>query len=333
MYRILCIDGGGVRGIVAAMVLADLERRAARPVADLFDLVAATSTGAVVALGLLRPGAEDKPARSAREVAEFYEDTSQQVFSRSAWRRFRTADGFLGPKYSSSALEQSLRQEFGETMLSQSLCHLIVPTYDLKERLPYFFKTSDVAKGRQADQPLWRVARATSAAPTYFAPAAVRDADRQLWLIDGGVCANNPSVCAYADAVRGTDDKSNVDKDVRLVSVGTGAISTDYAVPKTLHGGKLSWATPMFDVVLDAQEDTASYHMEQVLEKGRTYFRFQADLPEARPHEPSWVSEIDNAGPRNMAMLKDSAQDLIDLEAKCLDTVAEEFQPSVGAVT
>ncbi len=326
MYRVLSIDGGGVRGLVAALVLADLERRADRPVAELFDLVAATSTGAIVGLALLRPGAGNRPARSAAEVAAFYERTSRRVFSRGRWHRLRTVDGLLGPKYAAGELDRILQEEFGDTMLSQSLCNVIVTSYDLKGRLPYFFKTSDVAKGRQADQLMWRVARSTSAAPTFFAPAEARDGDRVLHLVDGGVCANNPSVCAYADAVRGTDLKSMTDKDVRVVSVGTGAISTDYAIAKTLRGGKLSWATPMFDVVLDAQEDTASYHMEQVLPGENRYFRFQADLPESTPCEPSRVSEIDNASPGNLRMLTDSARRLVAAQAEGLDQVARDFQ-------
>lgn len=326
MYRVLAIDGGGVRGLVAALVLADLERRADRPVAELFDLVAATSTGAIVGLALLRPGAGNRPARSAAEVAAFYERTSQKVFSRSRWQRLRTVDGFLGPKYATEELDRTLKEEFGDTMLSQSLCNVIVTSYDLKARLPYFFKTSDVAKGRQSDHPMWSVARSTSAAPTFFAPAKSRDGDRDLRLVDGGVCANNPSVCAYADAVRGTDLKSVTDKDVRVVSVGTGAISIDYAIAKTLRGGKLSWATPMFDIVLDAQEDTASYHMEQVLPGEDRYFRFQADLPESTPSRPSRVSEIDNASPGNLRMLKDGARRLVAEQAERLDRVARDFQ-------
>jgi patatin-like phospholipase/acyl hydrolase len=331
VYTILSIDGGGVRGIVAALVLADLERRARRPIAELFDLVAATSTGAIVALALLRPGHADRPARTAQEVAEFYETTSRDVFSRTPWQRVRSADGFLGPKYDAARLERSLRAEFGEAMLSHSLCDVLLTSYDLKARAPLFFKTRDISAGRRTDQPMWLVARATSAAPTYFSPVELRDGDQRRWLIDGGVCANNPSVCAYAEALRELAAGTLADPDVRVVSVGTGAISTDYAVTKTLHGGKLAWATPMFDVVLDAAEDTADYQMTQAL-PAEKYFRFQADLPEATPQQPSWVSEIDNTSPANVTMLKDSARQLIMSEQDRLEEVAQNFSQQRGGV-
>src|SRR4051794_2784100 len=213
MYRVLSIDGGGVRGLVAALVLADLERRTARPVAQLFDLVAATSTGAIVGLGLLRPGADGTPARTAAEVAEFYSSTSRAVFSRSAWHRLRTLDGVLGPKYRSTVLDRVLRREFDDVALSEALSDVLVTAYDLHTRRPFFFKSRDIVEGRATDQPMWLVARSSSAAPTYFLPAASQHRTGRRWLVDGGVFANNPTLCALVELRRRErrDDKSAAD--------------------------------------------------------------------------------------------------------------------------
>src|SRR5262245_39815807 len=87
--RILAIDGGGIRGILPAMVLSDLERRTNRPIIDLFDLIVGTSTGDLLALALACPGEGGRPRHSARDVIRFYEVEGKRVFSRSVWRKIR----------------------------------------------------------------------------------------------------------------------------------------------------------------------------------------------------------------------------------------------------
>ena len=110
MYRILSLDGGGVRGIVPAMVLAELERLAKCRVADMFDLVAATSTGAIVGLALLRPDGERPTGPKREEVVEFYENTSREVFRpQPVAADPRPANGLLGPKHSEKQLEACSR--------------------------------------------------------------------------------------------------------------------------------------------------------------------------------------------------------------------------------
>lgn len=326
MYRVLSIDGGGVRGLVAAHVLADLERRTDRPTAELFDLVAATSTGAIVGLGLLRPGGDGRPARSAAEVAEDYSSTSRAVFTRSAWHRVRTLNGLLGPKYDSSVLDRALRQEFDDSVLSEALSEVLITAYDLHTRRPFFFKSRDIVEGRATDQPMWLVARSSSAAPTYFLPAASQHRTGRRWLVDGGVFANNPTLCALVESQRQVDgDHQDAADDVLVVSVGTGAISANYANPRTLHGGALTWARPLFDVVLDGQEDSTDYQMRRLLKHGR-YFRFQAELPDR-------AGAIDDASTANLARLRDGAAELVNRRSADLQTVARLLTTSVGAVT
>jgi patatin-like phospholipase/acyl hydrolase len=325
MYRVLSIDGGGVRGLVAALVLADLEKRADRPVAELFDLVAATSTGAIIGLGLLRPGADGRPARTAAEVAEFYLCTSRAVFSRSPWHRIRSLEGLLGPKYDAGVLDHALKQEFGEIALSQTLRDVVITSYDLRARRPFFFKSRDVVEGRAADQPMWLVARSSSAAPTYFVPAATQHRSGRRWLVDGGVFANNPTLCALVESRprRHLDGKAH--EEVLVVSVGTGAISENYATPRTLRGGSLTWARPLFDIVLDGQEDSTDYQMRQLAGHDR-YFRFQAQLPDQ-------ASAIDDASSVNVARLRDGAAELVGSRAADLEKVAHLLSTPAKAVT
>jgi patatin-like phospholipase/acyl hydrolase len=308
VQRVLSIDGGGVRGLVAALVLAELEDRAGRPIAALFDLVAGTSTGALLGLALLRPGANGSPHWSARDLATQYETRAPFIFDRSAWRVLRTVNGSLAPKYPSSHLERELRSQLGETMFSHALRDVIVTSYDLRSRRPFFFKTADVRAGRSQDLPMRVVARCSAAAPTYFSPGRVRDGTGTRRLVDGGVYANNPAMCAFAD-VR----KAHRDAPVLLVSVGTGSLSTNLATPRMAGAGSLGWARPLFDIVLDGQEDATDYQLDKLL--GRSYRRLQADLDDRS--EP-----IDATSVSNLDLLRQSAARLIDRHSAQLDEIA-----------
>jgi patatin-like phospholipase/acyl hydrolase len=110
---ILAIDGGGIRGIIPATILAEIERRAAAPAARLFDLIAGTSTGGILALGLAKPGSDGEPAFSAADLVDLYQSDGRRIFSRSLWHRFLAAENFLDEKYSATGLETVLRERFG----------------------------------------------------------------------------------------------------------------------------------------------------------------------------------------------------------------------------
>ena len=307
MHRILSIDGGGVRGLVPALVLADLERRAQRPVSAMFDLVAGTSTGAILALALVHPDAAGRPSWSARELVDLYEDGGG-IFERTPARCVRTVNGFLAPKYDGRPLTSLLRASFGGTLLRSALRDVLVPAYDTRRREPYFFATLGGASDRGAGRPMWQAARASAAAPTYFAPARLRDEQGERWLVDGGVFANNPALCAYAEVLEHTGSS-----DVLLVSLGTGELCIDFATRRMRRGGALLWARPLFDVMLDGQENVTDYQLRRLLPPER-YFRFQPPLT-------SLSQRIDDARAENKAALRAAAERLIADRGAELDQV------------
>ena len=97
--RVLSIDGGGIRGIIPAMVVAHIERKMGRPAHELFDLMVGTSTGGILALGLSRPGARRPAQFSARWVVKLYEEQGANIFEYSLWRKLRTVGGILDEAY------------------------------------------------------------------------------------------------------------------------------------------------------------------------------------------------------------------------------------------
>ncbi|MGF9755749.1 CBASS cGAMP-activated phospholipase [Microvirga sp. 0TCS3.31] len=333
MYRILALDGGGVRGLVPGLVLKGIEERARCRTADMFDLVAGTSTGAIVALGLLRPSMTGRPARTAQEVVDFYLAVSRTIFRRSWRHRIMSANGLLGPKYDAAALERSLEEEFGSAMLAEAVQEVLITSYDITAREPRIFKSSEMTiDGRQQVQLMRDVLRATAAAPTYFSPARLTEDGRALHLVDGGTVANNPTLCAYAHAmdlvIRGVADFTA--DEVVVLSIGTGAVGFDFATRSTLKGGALGWAKPLFDIVLDAQEDAVHYQMKRLLPEGERYFRLQPELPQAVDGRRTRVNEIDNAGAENLRHLRSSAMKLL-ADTDTIDRIVDAFRPTAGS--
>jgi patatin-like phospholipase/acyl hydrolase len=297
--RVLAIDGGGIRGIIPALVLAELERRAGRQVFELFDLIAGTSTGGILACALCAP--DPLPAE---QVLALYEEEGPEIFDRSIWQRIRSADGLLDEKYSDGALERALERFLARKRLAETTPDLIVPTYDMTGPGPYFFKSRTAREEPGEDVPLSVVARATSAAPTYFEPLAVGERA----LVDGGVFAVNPAMSAYAE-VRRFDPEA----EVVLLSLGTGEQTRKRRFADIKDWGLVEWARPILDVVFDGSSDAVDYQLRHLLGDGR-YWRLQVELTRAS-------DDLDDAGEENLRELRGHAEELIAARSADIDAV------------
>ena len=179
--RVLAIDGGGIRGIIPALVLAELEDRTGRRAADLFDLVAGTSTGGILAAALTRPGGEGGPGQdahprySARDLLGLYEAEGPEIFDRSLLKRIRSVDGWLDERYDDDGLEAALRRYLDGTRLSDALTDVLITAYEIERRDAFFFRSARARADPTYDFTLADACRATTAAPTYFEPARVGD--------------------------------------------------------------------------------------------------------------------------------------------------------------
>lgn len=318
--RILSLDGGGIRGIIPALVLAELERRTGRPIARQFDLIAGTSTGGILALGLARPGAGGAPHYSAADLVGLYEREGRVIFAAPFWRRIPVLGNLFSEKYPARNIEGVLQSYFGDTLLSEALTELIIPCYELENRTPWFFRRCRARTQPGWDFPLRTVARATSAAPTYFPaialPAPPPGPD---WaLIDGGVFANNPALCAYVEA-RTLFPKA---RDFLVVSIGTGQASTPIHFSRAKHWGLGGWAKPMLDVVFDGITDTIDYQLDQLLpplsDGTRPHYRLQAELRTVK-------ETMDDAAPEHIAQLKGIADKIIADNDALLTTLATQL--------
>jgi patatin-like phospholipase/acyl hydrolase len=327
--RILSIDGGGIRGIIPAAVLAELlgDRRAK----DVFHMIAGTSTGGIIACGLCKPD----PPVTPTAMIDLYAKHGAEIFNRPLIWRFPGAN-LLEEKYDSAALEARLEEILQETRLSEVHdVDLVVPSYAIKlgepradgeTRAPMFFNSwrargEILAAGQDRDEYDFRlrdVARATSAAPTYFEPAVVKNvAGQSFGMIDGGVFANNPAMCALAAAYQRYGTK---DKDYLLVSLGTGFLQRPIPLEEAKGWGLIGWVRPILSVLMDGSADTVSYQLGQIL--GPRHFRFDISLGVDRAARHAVNDDFDDASPENIKALKAKAQDLIKEQGAAIKKAA-----------
>jgi patatin-like phospholipase/acyl hydrolase len=327
VFKVLSIDGGGLRGIIPAMVLAEIEERTEKPIAETFDLIAGTSTGGILALGLAMPGDDGKPRYTARELIKLYEEEGARIFS----GRAGTIKNVFEERYPSEGVEEVLGEYFGEARLKDALTRVFVTSYEIQLRAPFFFRSERAKDEADYDFPMRQVARATSAAPTYFEPAKV-DAQGPVdyyALVDGGVFANNPAMCAYVEARRILEAKASelpAETALLVVSLGTGQLTDRLRYEAAAGWGLLQWARPLIDVVFDGVSDTVDFQLKQLLshkaDEPRRYYRFQTELVE--------VSDaMDDVRPENVRDLKLLAQTMIDGEEERLSELYNRLERKV----
>jgi patatin-like phospholipase/acyl hydrolase len=316
--KILSIDGGGIRGVIPAMVLAEIEQRTQRPIAELFHLIAGTSTGGILALGLTVPGPDGKPKYSASDLVGLYEAQGPRIFSRSVWHRIRSVGNVADEKYPAKGIEEVLQEYFGTIRLKEALTEVLITSYEIERRRPFFFRSQRARKDKDYDYEMTHVARATSAAPTYFEPLKEPLEENNCYaLVDGGVYANNPAMCALVDVL--SDQLGGVSLgDCLMVSLGTGQLTRSFFYDQAKDWGLIQWARPVMQILFDGVSETVDYQMKQLLRE--RYYRFQTRLDIGN-------DDMDDASKTNLRALRLLAEDMIrqndtTLEALCAELVA-----------
>ena len=247
MFRILALDGGGLRGTFTAAVLAQwdemLNPGGNNGLVKHFDLVAGTSTGAILAIGLALGLA---PAK----ILDFYRTQGPEIFSRDRWLRH-----WLKSKHDSATLRTTLAQVFGDRKLAEhACCRLVIPTVRAAHG-----QSETIITNHSPDRTGFatisavEAALASSAAPTYFDEAMVEGPVATAAYLDGGIWANNPVLPAIAEALRYLDVP--LDR-IDVLSVGTLASETDFT--GALGGGKADWAARSASLFFAAQEHAAA---------------------------------------------------------------------------
>ncbi|MDZ8053978.1 MAG: patatin-like phospholipase family protein [Aulosira sp. ZfuVER01] len=299
--KVLSIDGGGIKGIVPAMILAEIEDRTGKPICELFDLIAGTSTGGILALGLTKPN-QDKtaPQFKAIDLVNLYKTQGSIIFQRRNTNTLhqitlssvQSGLSILGikdiniedlyrTKYTRKGKEKIIDEYLGVTYLSEALTEVLIPSYATNLRLPFFFTSKPEKEREYQNSENFRIvcegykmqdaALATSAAPTYFKPYPLdvyNHSEPRYTLVDGGVFANNPTSIAILEAINSykikTGESISLDE-ILVVSLGTGRKSRKLKTEDIYNWGQIKWIEPLINMVLNGQSEVVDYQMEQLL--------------------------------------------------------------------
>ncbi len=322
MKKILALDGGGIKGLMTAIVLRDIERQLpgandadlnkTNIIKDHFDLVAGTSTGSILAAAICT-------GRSLNTIVDLYEKKGKEIFQPNLklWgnRVLRTfSQGVSHPKHSDKGLAKELKAEFsnghGEIKLGSALIKtpLLIQSFDATLHEPIVFKSHNCDDSADKKLNLWEVVKASSSAPTFFPSHSLsyRNHEKPHAMIDGGVFANNPSMIALSEAFSlGWDDS----EDILLVSLGTSEeIAQGISAKKGKELGAMEWALPLIGIFMGGASRHVHSLAKRVLgssgNKGSKYLRFQMFTKEDVP--------MDEAADDDISVMKEIAQAYID---------------------
>ncbi|AWI57262.1 CBASS cGAMP-activated phospholipase [Sinorhizobium fredii] len=318
--RILSIDGGGIRGILPAAVLAHCEDRfcSGRPAGEFFDYLAGTSTGGIIALGL-------SIGLSAKDILAIYVDNGAEIFPprrqyRSrimrrlqwTWHFLRNLNQY---KYEREALRRNLSVTFGDKLLGEAERRLVIPSFDEYNEVHLFKTPHHQDYQRDWKERMIDVALSTSAAPTFF--STFRNGDRHF--ADGGVWANNPAMTALVDAMVCYD----IDRrDIRILSLG--CVESDFAFSEDqmTKGGIWHWK----EIISSAMRLQSQNALGQA---GLLIGRHHLLRVDGEPME-SYPIELDDYG-RAVAELPAIAERLVEMHGERLAGFFSEPRPPFNA--
>jgi patatin-like phospholipase/acyl hydrolase len=242
-FRLLSLDGGGIKGAFTASVVAALEEDSGKSMADYFDLITGTSTGGIIALGL-------GLGLPAKDIVRFYQEHGPTIFPcTSLVSRWRGIFRWLTrPKHSHEVLNAALEQVLGDRKLGESKCRLVIPTYDANAGRIFLLKTAHHERLKYDYQALMvDVALATAAAPTYFS-ASPFPTHQNASYVDGGVWANCPALVGITEAF----GFLNVPlEQIDVLSIGTTA--EPFSIAQHKNSGVVQWNAGLINLMFEAQ--------------------------------------------------------------------------------
>lgn len=259
-FKILCIDGGGIKGLYSAKVLSVFEESFHTNLSDHFDLICGTSTGGLIALAasLKIP---------MKDVVSFYKEHGKHIFASKLKFFGWPGDLLLGfkqalltSKYRQKSLKDAIEKVFGSRKIGESNNLLCIPAYNLTNAMPRIFKRDYKTLDRDNNTPYVDVALATSAAPTYF---PIKEIDSNDY-VDGGLFANNPVLVGLAEYLFKWA-KTGMFDGVDVLSISSCERSLAWS-PKHLRRSFFCWRNNLFDCYSNGQIKTEEFFLKQLIE-------------------------------------------------------------------
>ena len=281
--RILSIDGGGIKGIVPAVVLLHLEKllqdlsnNPSSRIHDYFDLFSGASTGAIIIAGLLSPDNHNRPKYSSEEILDLYLNNGQIIFNSSLFQEIKSVSGIVNVKYDPEGLESVFEKYFGKSELKDLLKPSLIPVYDLSRGKNYFFRQQKALTSPRHNYYVKDLLRGATSALTFFPPSQISTVNDQehRCFIDGGVFANNPALSAYAE-FRYHNSKLHA-KDTMMLSLGTGRKTTNLDCKVTANWGAAEWLYQGSYLTSNAVSSASDYQLNAVYGNQSNYLRLDS---------------------------------------------------------
>ncbi|KAL0872395.1 hypothetical protein Bca101_022100 [Brassica carinata] len=357
LVTILSLDGGGVRGIIAGVILEYLEQQLQEldgkdvRLADYFDVVAGTSTGGLMTAMLTVPDETGRPHFAAKDIVPFYLQHSPKIFPqpgekcRGLFSLIPKLPKLLsGPKYDGVYLRNLLSNLLGETRLHQTLTNVVIPTFDMKKLQPTIFSSYQALVDPSLDVKISDICMGTSAAPTYFPPHYFLNEDIQgntseFHLVDGGTLVAMTAVSKQI--VKNNPDMGEIKplgyNQFLVVSVGTGSAQKEekYSAKKAAKWGIISWlydngSTPILDITMESSRDIVHFHSSVVfkaLQSEDKYLRIDDDTLEGD------ASSMDIATKSNLENLVVIGEKMLKNRVVHMNIDTGVYEPIPGNVT
>lgn len=309
IFKILSIDGGGIRGVYSAKILAHFEEKFNCRIADYFDMLCGTSTGGLIALGL-------SLKISASKIVDFYHQKGNIIFKKQNKQKAFFKQVFRGGKHTDEGLKESLNEIFENKktkkshLIGDSHCLLCIPSFSLTDGRPFIFKY-DHPEGqlsRDNKTSYVDIALATSAAPTYLPIAQIENYNNRQF-VDGGVCANNPTLVGLVEALTyfvGPNKKFNK---LMVMSIASLETTSGNRILKNRNRSFLDWGDDLFATFFDGQAHITNYVVETLTKNINLpveYFR----VPSVSiPCDQTEIINLDNASQEALDLMISKGDD------------------------
>ena len=292
-FRILSIDGGGLKGLIPLQVIKEIERITKQPVHKTFDLIAGTSTGGLLTCALLLEENSieaNKRKYTLEQIEQIYLDRGKEIFpkySNLKWL-FMHARKWIRPMYFTKNYEKILNEYFDDYRVTSCLKPIFITSYDIHRNIPIIFTTREATRIDEKNSRLVDICKATSAAPTYFPTHTFTYNKENVICIDGGLIMNNPSLGALIEVLGNTsykyykkeNEKLEI-KDISILSLGTGFYSKQYNSHSSDNWGRFQWIKKVIDISMGAPVNIVSDQLETIftsMDLNKNYLRIDVEI-------------------------------------------------------
>lgn len=299
-FKIISIDGGGIKGLYSSTILEHLESKYG-PISDYFDMICGTSTGGLIALalGLKIP---------ATSISKIYTEKGQKIFpKRSKWGGI-IRQTFWGGKYSDNPLKEVLKEVFGESKIKDLNNLVCIPSYSLTDARPWIFKRDHNHLYRDNNTFLLDAALATSAAPTYFPLCEIPSYDNKQF-IDGGVWANNPTLVGVIEALTYFVGPEKEFQNIEVLSISSLNNTAGKPVGLSRFRSFIKWRNDLFETSMIGQSSFTDYTMKKLSELNHTKIRYVRIPSEQISAEQQHLVQLDCAVSKAIQFIRGKGND------------------------